>query len=46
MTLNIFFISITIKKQEMSIEEEMHLENIKKIYEDMKNRQKSAHRII
>ena len=46
MTLNIFFISITIKKQEMSIEEEMHLENIKKIYEDMKDRQISVHRII
>jgi uncharacterized protein (TIGR02413 family) len=46
MTLNILFLSITIKKREMSIEEAAHQEQIKKIYEETKNRQISVHRIM
>ena len=46
MTLNILFLSITIKKREMSIEEAAHQEQIKKIYEATKDRQISVHRIM
>ncbi|MEC1522887.1 YrzI family small protein [Neobacillus niacini] len=46
MTLNILFLSITIKKREMSMEEASHHEQIKKIYETTKDRQLSVHRIM
>jgi uncharacterized protein (TIGR02413 family) len=46
MTLNILFISITIKKREMSIEEAVHQEQIEKIYEESKDRQLSVYRIM
>ncbi|MBY0146780.1 YrzI family small protein [Neobacillus niacini] len=46
MTLNILFLSITIKKRAMSMEEEAHQEQIKKIYEETKDRQISVHRIM
>jgi uncharacterized protein (TIGR02413 family) len=46
MTLNILFLSITIRKREMSFEEAAHQEQIKKIYEETKDRQISNHRIM
>jgi uncharacterized protein (TIGR02413 family) len=46
MTLNILFLSITIKKRKMSIEEASRQEQIKKIYETTKDRQISVHRIM
>ncbi|WHX99398.1 YrzI family small protein [Neobacillus sp. DY30] len=46
MTLNILFLSITIKKREMSLEEAAHQEKIEKIYEETKDRQLSVHRIM
>jgi uncharacterized protein (TIGR02413 family) len=46
MTLNILFLSITIKKREISMEEAVHQEQIKKIYEETKDRQISVHRMM
>ncbi|MFP7297547.1 YrzI family small protein [Neobacillus niacini] len=46
MTLNILFLSITINKREISIEEAAHQEQIKKIYEETKDRQISIHHIM
>ncbi len=46
MTLNILFLSITIKKREMNFEEAAHQAQIKKIYEETKDRQISVHRIM
>jgi uncharacterized protein (TIGR02413 family) len=46
MTLNILFLSITIKKREMSLEEAAHQEQIKQIYETTKDRQLSVHHIM
>lgn len=43
MTLNIFFLSITIKKREISVEEAIHQEQVKKLYEENKDRQISVH---
>lgn len=45
MTLNLIFLSITIKKREISFEEAAHQAQIKKIYEETKDRQISVHRI-
>ncbi|RDU34649.1 YrzI family protein [Neobacillus piezotolerans] len=44
MTLNIFFMTITIKKREMGPEEIMDRERIRKITEENKNRQFSMYR--
>ncbi|WP_316571927.1 YrzI family small protein [Neobacillus sp. YIM B06451] len=44
MTLNIFFMTITIKKREMDPEEIMERERIRKITEENKNRQFSMYR--
>lgn len=46
MTLNIFFISITIKRREITREEALHQEQVKKIYEENKDRQISMHRFM
>lgn len=46
MTLNIFFLSITIKKREISVEEALHQEKVKKIYEQNKDRIISVHRFM
>lgn len=43
MTLNIFFLSITIKKREISVEEAIHQEQVEKLYEENKDRQISVH---
>lgn len=39
MTLNIFFLSITIKRREISLEEAIHQEQVEKLYEANKDRQ-------
>jgi uncharacterized protein (TIGR02413 family) len=44
MTLNILFLSITIKKRKMSFEEAVHQEQVEKIYNDNKDRQISMYR--
>lgn len=46
MTLNIFFLSITIKKREISIEEAIHEQQVEKLYEQNKDRQISVHYIL
>lgn len=44
MTLNIFFLTITIKKRELSMEEIMHNEMIYKIHEENRDRQYTLYR--
>jgi uncharacterized protein (TIGR02413 family) len=39
MTLNILFLSITIKKRSLNLEEAIEHERIKKLYEENKDRQ-------
>lgn len=46
MTLNIFFLSITIKKREISVEEAIHEQQVEKLYEQNKDRQISVHHIL
>ncbi|MBO0959414.1 YrzI family small protein [Neobacillus sp. MM2021_6] len=46
MTLNIFFLTITIRKRKMSPEEATHQEMVEKIYEQNKERQASMFRIM
>jgi uncharacterized protein (TIGR02413 family) len=46
MTLNIFFLSITIKKREITIEEAIHEQQVEKLYEQNKDRQISVHHIL
>lgn len=46
MTLNIFFISITIKKRKMSPQEIAHQEMVEQLYEQNKDRQVSMHRLM
>lgn len=46
MTLNIFFLSITIKKRKMSPQEIAHQEMVEQLYEQNKNRQTSMYRIM
>ncbi|MGX6442834.1 YrzI family small protein [Neobacillus sp. K501] len=46
MTLNIFFLSITIKKREISVEEAIHEQQVEKLYEQNKDRQISVHYIL
>jgi len=43
MTINIFFLTITITKREISLEKALHNENAKKIFED--NRRKAESHI-
>ncbi|MDF2857276.1 MAG: hypothetical protein K0Q87_3127 [Neobacillus sp.] len=43
MTLNILFLSITIKKQQLSMEEAINHERVEKLYEEIKDRQVSIH---
>jgi uncharacterized protein (TIGR02413 family) len=38
MTLNILFFTIIIKKHEISVEEAVHLEMVKRLYEENKDR--------
>jgi uncharacterized protein (TIGR02413 family) len=44
MTLNIFFLTITIKKRTISSEELIHQEMTNKIYEENKDRQYSLYK--
>ncbi|MEH6906843.1 MULTISPECIES: YrzI family small protein [Neobacillus] len=46
MTLNIFFISITIKKRRLSPKEIAHQEMVEKLYEQNKDRQASMYRMM
>lgn len=43
MTLNILFLSITIKKHQLSREEAIDQERVEKLYEENKDRQVSIH---
>jgi uncharacterized protein (TIGR02413 family) len=46
MTLNILFLSITIKKREITLEEAANHEMVEKLYEQNKDRQISMYRMI
>ncbi|NHC39422.1 YrzI family small protein [Bacillus sp. MM2020_1] len=46
MTLNIFFISITFKKREVSLQEAVRQEMVENLYEQNKDRQISMHRFM
>jgi uncharacterized protein (TIGR02413 family) len=46
MTLNIIFFTITIKKREWNLEEEVHQEMIEKLYEQNKDRQISMYHLM
>ncbi|NRD75920.1 YrzI family small protein [Bacillus sp. BRMEA1] len=46
MTLNIFFLSITIKKRKVSLEEAQHQEQVEKLYEQSRDKQISLFRIM
>ncbi|MFF2447641.1 YrzI family small protein [Neobacillus sp. NPDC058068] len=44
MTLNIFFLTITINKRKMNIQEAAHQEMVERLYEQNKDRQVSMYR--
>jgi uncharacterized protein (TIGR02413 family) len=44
MTLNIIFLSITIKKRKVSTEEAVHQEMVERLYDQNKDRQASMYR--
>lgn len=44
MTLNILFLTITIKKRKYTVEEMLHHEMVKKIHEENRDRQFSVYR--
>ncbi|WP_413300919.1 YrzI family small protein [Bacillus sp. 1P10SD] len=46
MTINILFLSITIKKREISIQEAANQETVEKLYEQHKDRQISMYRFM
>lgn len=46
MTLNIFFLTITIQKRKMSLEEAAHQDMVKRLYEKNKDRQASMYRMM
>ncbi|TWE02476.1 uncharacterized protein (TIGR02413 family) [Neobacillus bataviensis] len=46
MTLNILFLTITIRKRKISTEEAVHQEMVEKLYEQYKDRQISMYRNI
>lgn len=46
MTLNIFFLSITIKKRKMSQQEIAHQQMVEQLYEQNRDRQAFMHRIM
>ncbi|MCL6573010.1 MAG: YrzI family small protein [Bacillus sp. (in: Bacteria)] len=46
MTLNIFFLSITIKKRKISLQEAQHQEMVERLYEQNKDRHISMHPFI
>ncbi|WP_160721841.1 YrzI family small protein [Bacillus sp. USDA818B3_A] len=46
MTLNILFLSITIKKRNVSLEEAANQEFVEKLYEENKDRQISMYRFM
>lgn len=46
MTLNILFLSITIKKRKINAEEIVHHETVQKLYEEHKDRAISMYRIL
>jgi len=46
MTLNILFLTITIHKRKLSVEEALHQEMVERLYEQNKDRQASIHRMM
>ncbi|WP_413308614.1 YrzI family small protein [Bacillus sp. 1P10SD] len=46
MTLNILFLTITINKRRISLEEAAHQEMVDKLYEKNRDRQVSMHRFM
>jgi uncharacterized protein (TIGR02413 family) len=46
MTLNILFLSITIKKRSLDLEEAIEHERIKRLYEENKDRQMTMQRYL
>ncbi|MBS4178422.1 YrzI family small protein [Lederbergia citrea] len=44
MTLNILFMTITIKKRKMTVEEALHHREVQKIYDENRDRQISLYR--
>ncbi len=44
MTLNILFLTITIKKRRITVEEALHNEKVMKIYEENRDRQMTMYR--
>ncbi|MCM3566507.1 YrzI family small protein [Neobacillus mesonae] len=46
MTLNIFFLTITITKRKISLEEAVQRELVEKLYEEHKDRQMSMQRFM
>ncbi|CAH2715483.1 MULTISPECIES: YrzI family small protein [Neobacillus] len=46
MTLNIFFLTITINKRSMNLEEAVHQEMVERLYEKNKDRQVSMYRFM
>ena len=46
MTLNILFLTITINKRRISLEEATHQEMVDKLYEKNRDRQVSMHRFM
>lgn len=45
MTLNLVFLTITIKKRKVSVQEAAHQEMVEKLYEQNKDRQISMYRM-
>ncbi|WP_284036068.1 YrzI family small protein [Neobacillus sp. 114] len=43
MTLNLFFVTVTFKKREFSLEEAVQQEMVERLYEQNKDRQVSMH---
>ncbi|WHY76270.1 YrzI family small protein [Neobacillus sp. WH10] len=46
MTLNIFFLTISINKRKISLNEAVHQEMVEKLYEKNKDRQASMYRVM
>lgn len=46
MTLNIFFLTVTIRKREMSVDEARQNQMVQKLYEEHKDRAISLYRIL
>lgn len=46
MTLNLFFVTVTFKKREISLEEAVQQEIVERLYEQNKDRQISMHQLM